>query len=38
VGEMNKLIDGLKYEHFTDGEIEKIMYKNTLRLIKDVMK
>jgi membrane dipeptidase len=37
-GEMDKLIDGLMNENFTDSDIEKIMHKNTLRLIKDVMK
>lgn len=37
VGEIYKLIDGLKKANFTEDVIEKIMYKNALRLVKDVM-
>ncbi len=38
IGEIYKLIDALQKEGFTDDEIEKISYKNTLRIIKDVLK
>lgn len=37
-GEMYKLIDALKANGFSEDEIEKIMYKNALRVIKDVLK
>ncbi|KPU45718.1 membrane dipeptidase (peptidase family M19) [Oxobacter pfennigii] len=36
-GEMDKLITGLKKESFTEDEIDKILYKNALRVIKDVL-
>lgn len=36
-GEMNKLISALAKEGFTEDEIEKICYKNALRVIKDVL-
>ena len=38
IGEIYKLIDALKKEGFTDDEIEKISYRNTLRVIKDVLR
>lgn len=38
IGQMNKLISGLQNNGFTDDEIEKILYRNALRVIKDVLK
>lgn len=36
IGEIDKLIQGLKSNGFTESEIEKICYKNALRIIRDV--
>ncbi|WP_026477931.1 dipeptidase [Alkaliphilus transvaalensis] len=36
--QMYKLVDALEKHKFTSEEIEKICYKNTIRVIKDVMK
>lgn len=38
MGEMNKLVEGLESHGFHQDEIEKICYKNTLRVIKEVLK
>ncbi len=38
IGDMDKLFIGLNHEGISDDTIEKIFYKNTLRVIKDVMK
>lgn len=38
IGEMDKLIYSLHKNDFTDDEIEKIFYKNTERVIREVMK
>ncbi|MDF2672077.1 MAG: peptidase [Clostridiales bacterium] len=38
MGQISKLISGLQNNGFTDDEIEKIFYKNALRVIKDVLK
>lgn len=38
ISQINKLYEALKVEKFTDYEIEKIFYKNALRVIKDVLK
>lgn len=38
IGEIDKLISALKSNSFSEEEIEKIMYKNALRVIKDVLK
>ncbi|KXG74902.1 dipeptidase [Thermotalea metallivorans] len=38
IGEIGKLIDALKKSGFTHDEIEKICYKNTLRVIREVMR
>jgi len=37
IGQIDKLISGLYKEKFKDDEIEKIFYKNSLRLIKDIL-
>ena len=37
ISQMNKLVDILEREKFTYDEIEKIFYKNALRVIKDVL-
>lgn len=37
IGEMDKLAYALKKNNFTEEEIEKIFYKNALRLIKDTL-
>lgn len=37
ISEMDKLYYALKKEGFTEGEIEKIFYKNTLRVFKDTL-
>lgn len=37
IGEIYKLIDALKSNGFSEDEIEKIMYKSALRVIKDVL-
>jgi membrane dipeptidase len=37
-GEMDKLIFALQKSGFSEDDIEKILYKNTMRVIKDVMK
>lgn len=36
IGEIHKLIAALKKQKFTDSDIEKIFYKNALRLLKDI--
>jgi len=38
IGQIEKLIHGLKEEGFTDDAIDKIFYKNALRVIKDTLK
>nr|WP_279288986.1 dipeptidase [Anaerosolibacter carboniphilus] len=38
IGEMDKLVKGLEDHGFHQDEIEKICYKNTLRVIKEVMR
>jgi membrane dipeptidase len=38
IGQISKLISGLQNVGFTEGEIEKILYRNALRVIKDVLK
>ena len=38
IGQIDKLINGLNKKGFSDNEIEKIAYRNSLRLIKEVMK
>ncbi len=38
IGQIDKLWNGLKKEGFTEEEIEKIAYKNALRVIKDVLR
>lgn len=37
IGQIEKLAHSLKANGFTEGEIEKIFYKNALRVIKDVL-
>jgi membrane dipeptidase len=37
IGEMDKLVQALYKESFTESEIEKICYKNALRVIKEVL-
>ena len=37
IGQINKLILGLQQSHFSDVEIEKILYKNTTRVIQDTL-
>lgn len=37
IGEMDKLVSELKKNNFTEEEIEKIFYKNALRIIKDCL-
>ncbi len=37
ISQMDKLIDALKIEGFTEEEIEKIWYKNALRVMKEVL-
>lgn len=37
IGEIHKLIDSLGRNKFTDDEIEKILYKNALRVLKDTL-
>lgn len=37
IGEIDKLIKGLNKNGFSDDEIEKILYRNALRVIKDVL-
>ncbi|MGY0373380.1 dipeptidase [Clostridium sp. JNZ J1-5] len=36
IGQIDRLIEGLKKHHFTDDDIEKILYKNALRLLKEI--
>ncbi|HAG44816.1 MAG TPA: peptidase M19, partial [Clostridium sp.] len=38
IGDMDKLLVALNNEGFSDDIIEKIFYKNALRVIKEVMK
>lgn len=38
IGQIDKLISGLQKNGFTEDEIEKILYRNALRVIKDVLK
>ncbi|MFI3209505.1 MAG: dipeptidase [Peptostreptococcaceae bacterium] len=38
ISQMDKLYSRLKKEEFTEDEIEKIFYKNSLRVLKDVLK
>lgn len=38
IGQIDKLISGLQNSGFTEDEIEKILYRNALRVIKDVLK
>lgn len=38
IGQIDKLISGLQKNGFTENEIEKILYRNALRVIKDVLK
>ena len=37
IGQINKLILGLQRNHFSESEIEKIFYKNAIRVIKDTL-
>ncbi len=37
IGEIGKLVQALRNHGFTEGEIEKIAYKNTLRVIQDCL-
>lgn len=37
IGEIGKLVKGLQTNGFREAEIEKIMYKNALRVIKDIL-
>jgi membrane dipeptidase len=37
IGQINKLVDALKANKFSEDEIEKICYRNALRVIKDVL-
>ncbi|MBZ9686877.1 dipeptidase [Clostridium estertheticum] len=37
IGQINKLILGLQRNHFSEAEIEKILYKNAIRVIKDTL-
>lgn len=37
IGEIGKLVDALKDNKFSEDEIDKIFYKNALRVIKDVL-
>lgn len=37
IGQINKLISGLQRNNFSEAEIEKILYKNAVRVIKDVL-
>jgi membrane dipeptidase len=37
IGEIGKLVKGLQTNGFSEYEIEKIMYKNALRVIKDIL-
>jgi len=37
IGQINKLILGLGRNHFSEAEIEKILYKNATRVIKDTL-
>lgn len=37
IGQINKLILGLQRNHFSEAEIEKMLYKNAMRVIKDVL-
>lgn len=37
IGQINKLILGLQRNHFSEVEIEKILYKNASRVIKDIL-
>jgi membrane dipeptidase len=36
IGEIHKLIYALQKNNFTDDEIDKILYKNTLRVLKEI--
>lgn len=38
IGQIDKLLSGLQRNGFTEGEMEKIFYRNALRVIKDVLK
>jgi membrane dipeptidase len=38
IGSLGILFDALKRSGFTSGDIEKIMYKNTERVIRDVLR
>lgn len=38
IGEVGRLVDALRQSGFSESDIEKIMYKNAIRFIKDVMK
>lgn len=38
IGQIDKLTTCLEKNEFTEGEIEKILYRNALRVIKDVLK
>lgn len=38
IGQIDKLVSGLQRAGFTDDEIEKIFYRNALRVIKEVLK
>ena len=37
VSQFNKLYDGLKNINFTDDEIEKVFYKNALRVFSETL-
>ena len=37
IGEIDKLINALMREGFTEGQLEKFLYKNALRAIKDIL-
>lgn len=38
IGQMEKLYEALKKNGFSEGDIDKIFYKNAIRIIKDVLK
>jgi len=37
IGEIEKLIVALKRQGFTEGQLDKLLYKNSLRVIKDIL-
>lgn len=38
IGQMDRLVEELRKEGFSEGELEKIFYKNAIRVIKDVLR